>query len=441
MSDRDELERRAAEGDASALFDLGTMAEEIGDYEAARSWWGQLAERGESRAMEAIALLDSLTDDLRRLVETMIDQAELAVGRGVEDEESIIDWVLACTEDEDAEIDDGLRANLARAVVGRVIVDQLKLQASWPKKTDCDKLDAAFAQLNRKGVLSLTGDVCCSSCAHSELSADVLGNAKARGYAFYSAQDISRVVPDSRSGIFIGYGLPNGDPEATAEVGREVVSALSHQELDATWDGDPSEKIWLALTWQRRWKRGKKRQPVDPRAAKIIDDAIKRPPRAIAAGGSSRRSSAACEDDAEARETVNAVEAELAKGNTLAAACIAVARSRGIRPLAVLVRYEKAAHGFATGAPPRPPQVRADDKKVTRSLAGKTFVLTGKLDSMSRAEAAEAIRARGGRVLDSLSGNTDYLIVGTKPGTKQDRARALRIKVLGESAFLRLLQE
>lgn len=75
-------------------------------------------------------------------------------------------------------------------------------------------------------------------------------------------------------------------------------------------------------------------------------------------------------------------------------------------------------------------------------LAGKTFVLTGTLASMTRDQAAEEIRRRGGTVASSVSRKTSYLVVGAEPGTvKVETGRAFRIPQLDEAAFLRLLEE
>jgi DNA ligase (NAD+) len=72
-------------------------------------------------------------------------------------------------------------------------------------------------------------------------------------------------------------------------------------------------------------------------------------------------------------------------------------------------------------------------------LAGKTFVVTGTLASLSRSEARQAIEDRGGRVTGSVSKKTDYVVAGEKPGTKLDRARELGVAVLDEEAFRALL--
>ena len=75
------------------------------------------------------------------------------------------------------------------------------------------------------------------------------------------------------------------------------------------------------------------------------------------------------------------------------------------------------------------------------AFAGKSFVLTGKLEKYKRDEAGKLITARGGRVLSSVSKNTDYVIVGEKAGSKLTKAQELGIKILSEDDFEKLLAE
>lgn len=73
-------------------------------------------------------------------------------------------------------------------------------------------------------------------------------------------------------------------------------------------------------------------------------------------------------------------------------------------------------------------------------FAGLTFVLTGTMESMSRDEAGELVRARGGAVSSSVSKNTDYVIAGEKAGSKLKKAKELDVKVLDEAAFLKMVR-
>jgi DNA ligase (NAD+) len=75
----------------------------------------------------------------------------------------------------------------------------------------------------------------------------------------------------------------------------------------------------------------------------------------------------------------------------------------------------------------------------SRLLAGVTVVITGTLPQISRDEAAEAVRAAGGKVSSSVSKKTQFLVAGENPGSKHDKAVALGVPVLDEAAFEVLL--
>jgi DNA ligase (NAD+) len=68
-------------------------------------------------------------------------------------------------------------------------------------------------------------------------------------------------------------------------------------------------------------------------------------------------------------------------------------------------------------------------------FAGQTFVLTGTLPTLSRDEAKEMIKARGGKVSGSVSKKTDYVLAGEDAGSKLDDAQKLNVKIIDEAEF------
>jgi DNA ligase (NAD+) len=74
-------------------------------------------------------------------------------------------------------------------------------------------------------------------------------------------------------------------------------------------------------------------------------------------------------------------------------------------------------------------------------LAGKSFVFTGTLATMTRAAAKAAVEARGARTTESVTKNLDYLVAGEATGSKLDKARALGIAILDEAGFLKLVNQ
>jgi DNA ligase (NAD+) len=85
------------------------------------------------------------------------------------------------------------------------------------------------------------------------------------------------------------------------------------------------------------------------------------------------------------------------------------------------------------------PQAPARKRK-TGAVAGKTFVLTGTLESMSREEAKARLQELGAKVVGSVSKKTDYIVIGADPGSKATKAAQLGVTTLNEVQFLALIK-
>ena len=83
--------------------------------------------------------------------------------------------------------------------------------------------------------------------------------------------------------------------------------------------------------------------------------------------------------------------------------------------------------------------VNATGEAKPQTLAGLTFVVTGGLEGFTRDSIAETITAYGGKPSSSVSKKTDYVLVGSDPGSKLAKAQELGVTVIDEARFLELL--
>jgi len=121
-----------------------------------------------------------------------------------------------------------------------------------------------------------------------------------------------------------------------------------------------------------------------------------------------------------------------------------IAEVPGIGPVvaATVEQYLADPHNRETLAKLRAHGLRFVEEAPRRAegpLSGKTFVLTGTLDTLSRTEAGERIAALGGKVSSSVSARTDYVVAGASPGSKLAKAQKAGVEVIDEQAFLALL--
>jgi DNA ligase (NAD+) len=84
------------------------------------------------------------------------------------------------------------------------------------------------------------------------------------------------------------------------------------------------------------------------------------------------------------------------------------------------------------------PKMKKDEKKKEGALSGFTFVVTGTLSTLSRDGVKEFIESNGGKVTDSVSKKTSYLVLGENPGSKAEKAQSLGVKIIDENELRKL---
>jgi len=83
--------------------------------------------------------------------------------------------------------------------------------------------------------------------------------------------------------------------------------------------------------------------------------------------------------------------------------------------------------------------IKIKERKTKGKLFGKNFVLTGGLETLTREEAKQRIREKGGAVHEAVTKDIDYVVVGTDPGSKYEKAKKLGVKMISETQFKHLL--
>ena len=89
----------------------------------------------------------------------------------------------------------------------------------------------------------------------------------------------------------------------------------------------------------------------------------------------------------------------------------------------------------------KPPSEKSGAAATTGIFAGKTFVLTGTVPSMTREEATARIESLGGKVSSSVSQKTDYVLAGEEAGSKLEKAQKLGVKIIDEKEFLKMIKD
>lgn len=154
----------------------------------------------------------------------------------------------------EGELDPSTLRKEAAVAVDQALAEHLADQSNWPPITDCDRLDAAFADLEAEGIVARQNFSCCGNCGSSEIwdEAKVLEEAgkSIAGYAFYHMQDTESAA--GGDGLYLNYGAAEDGDDASVEIGHRIVRQLERHGLKTRWNGDIRQRIGLSLDWKRR---------------------------------------------------------------------------------------------------------------------------------------------------------------------------------------------
>lgn len=136
----------------------------------------------------------------------------------------------------------------------KLIQNHLNMQKSWNYDTDCDKLDEAFSELDRNGIVARQNFWCCQTCGHSYIKHEMSDSSQhhpIQGYVFFHAQDTESAVKQNY--LYLAFGSPLDNEQDSVDVANHIVETLTRHGLDVSWNESVRNRILIKkINWQRR---------------------------------------------------------------------------------------------------------------------------------------------------------------------------------------------
>ena len=156
-----------------------------------------------------------------------------------------------------------LDAQWLRALVDREAGDKRDAEKRWPEQTDNDRLAAAFAAMDERGVIALHNAGYTMQDGLSDVAEALHERADAGpwiGYCFYHQQDVEGALAED--GLYLAFGDNDGDAEQSRLVAGVVVDALQAAGFSVDWSGDVRTRVKVEpFKWQRRQYAPRRSQP------------------------------------------------------------------------------------------------------------------------------------------------------------------------------------
>ena len=128
-------------------------------------------------------------------------------------------------------------------------------EETWPRQTDCDRLDMVFAALTKRSILCLQNAGYEMSDGHQE-AFEVLSDQPGHGYmgyCFYHGQDLERAVDGG--GLMLAFDQVDGDVRDKINIGQAAKEELERAGFLIEWDGTADKRINLPeIKWKRRYR-------------------------------------------------------------------------------------------------------------------------------------------------------------------------------------------
>jgi hypothetical protein len=142
-----------------------------------------------------------------------------------------------------------------RELISAEFAKKRAAEVTWPRTTDCDRLDRVFELLEKEGILALQNAGYTLSDGISDINqfyAEAGGEeSHITGYCFYHGQDLEGVI--DRGELCLAYGDIDDDDQKGVEVGRRIKRALEASGFTVEWDGSIKTRLLVkGIKWQRR---------------------------------------------------------------------------------------------------------------------------------------------------------------------------------------------
>jgi hypothetical protein len=180
-----------------------------------------------------------------------LEQLELDIKFGFDNEEEIFDGIRDMFYDEDDFDEDWLRRNISEKYN-----QYQKESLTWTRPNDFDRLAKTFDQLTKEKIVCLhkagyTKQDGEGDCMETIEKLNELG-IKAIGFCYYHSQDLARTVDKDIRNLYLGFDSPTQDDNEALQVAKKIVSTLQDNNFEVSWTGTVDQRIEIKnINWQK----------------------------------------------------------------------------------------------------------------------------------------------------------------------------------------------